>query len=157
MLLADQDRAQWDHAAITEGVSLVREALRRRPPGRFALMAAIAAVHAEAPSWQATDWGEIVGLYDLLVTIWPSPVVALNRAVAVGLAEGPDIGLAAIDALATEPQLASYSYLASARADFLRRLGRTTEARLSYEEALVFTENEVERDFLHRRLSQLEG
>ncbi len=88
-------------------------------------MAAIAAVHAEAPSWEATDWPEIVGLYDLLVQIWPSPVVALNRAVAVGLAEGPAAGLAALEALATEPLLATYSYLASARADFLRRLGRT--------------------------------
>ena len=99
------------------------------PPGRFALMAAIAAVHAEAPSWDTTDWGEIVGLYDLLVQLWPSPVVALNRAVAVGLAEGPEAGLAALDALAAEPLLATYSYLASARADFLRRLGRTDEAR----------------------------
>ena len=111
VLLADQDRAQWDRAAIDEGISLVRDALSGRPPGRFALMAAIAAVHAEAPSWQATDWAEIVGLYDLLVTIWPSPVVALNRAVAIGLAEGPDAGLVALDALAAEPLLASYSYL----------------------------------------------
>jgi RNA polymerase sigma factor (sigma-70 family) len=157
VLLADQDRAQWDHAAIDEGISLVRESLRRRPPGRFALMAAIAAVHAEAPSWQATDWREIVGLYDLLVTIWPSPVVALNRAVAVGLADGPDAGLAALDALSTEPLLAGYSYLASARADFLRRLGRTAEARVAYEEALVLNDNAVERGFLTNRLDELEG
>jgi RNA polymerase sigma factor (sigma-70 family) len=155
VLLADQDRAQWDRAAITEGINLVREALRRRPPGRFALMAAIAAVHAEAPSWLATDWQEIAGLYDLLVAIWPSPVVALNRAVAVGLAEGPDAGLAALDDLATEPLLAGYSYLASARADFLRRLGRTSEARVAYEEALFLNENAVEREFLANRLDEL--
>jgi RNA polymerase sigma factor (sigma-70 family) len=156
VLLADQDRAEWDHAAIGEGIPLVRDALRRRPPGRFALMAAIAAVHAEAPSWDATDWREIVGLYDLLVDIWPSPVVALNRAVAVGLAEGPAAGLVALDALATEPLLATYSYLASARADFLRRLGRTDEARIAYGEALLLSENEVERTFLAERLAQVD-
>ena len=156
VLLADQDRAQWDRAAIGEGVMLVREALRRRPPGRFALMAAIAAVHAEAPSWDATDWSEIVGLYDLLVEIWPSPVVALNRAVAIGLSDGPAAGLAALDAVATEPLLATYSYLASARADFLRRLGRTNEARNAYQEALLLSENVVERAFLADRLGQLE-
>jgi RNA polymerase sigma-70 factor (ECF subfamily) len=156
VLLADQDRSQWDRAAIEEGIPLVREALRRRPPGRFALMAAIAAVHAETPSWDATDWQEIVGLYDLLVEIWPSPVVALNRAVAVGLAEGPTAGLDALEALATEPLLATYSYLAAARADFLRRLGRTQEARDAYEEALLLSENAVERAFLAERLGQVE-
>jgi RNA polymerase sigma-70 factor, ECF subfamily len=156
LLLAEQDRVQWDRAAIREGIALVREALRRRPPGRFALMAAIAAVHAEAPTWQDTDWREVVGLYDLLVQIWPSPVVALNRAVAVGLADGPEAGLTALDDLAAEPQLAGYSYLAAARADFLRRLGRTGEARLCYEEALLLTENAVERDFLAGRVRQLD-
>ena len=156
VLLADQDRRQeWDRTAIAEGVALVREALRRRPPGRFALMAAIAAVHAEAPSWDATDWGEIVGLYDLLVQIWPSPVVALNRAVAVGLADGPAAGLEALDALAAEPALATYSYLSSARADFLHRLGREREAREAYEEALALSENAVERTFLSDRLARL--
>jgi RNA polymerase sigma-70 factor (ECF subfamily) len=157
VLLADQDRRQWDRSAIDEGISLVRQALRRRPPGRFALMAAIAAVHAEASCWQATDWREIVGLYDLLVTIWPSPVVALNRAVAIGLAEGPAAGLAALDALAAEPLLAGYSYMASARADFLRRLGRPAEARAAYEEALLLNENAVERGFLANRLAELES
>jgi predicted RNA polymerase sigma factor len=157
VLLADQDRSRWDHVAIGEGLELLREALRRRPPGRFALMAAIAAVHDEALSWDETDWGEIVGLYDLLVELWPSPVVALNRAVAVGLAVGPDAGLAALDALATEPLLMKYSYLASARADFLRRLGRTGEARVAYEEALLLCENEVERAFLVDRLSEVDG
>ncbi|MDQ6839573.1 MAG: sigma-70 family RNA polymerase sigma factor [Actinomycetota bacterium] len=155
VLLADQDRAAWDRAAITEGVGLVRRALACRPPGRFALMAAIAAVHAQSPSWEATDWSEIVGLYDLLVQIWPSPVVALNRAVAVGLAAGPEAGLAALDALATEPILAGYSYLAASRADFLRRLGHTAEARLAYEEAHLLSDNDVERAFLAGRLRQL--
>jgi RNA polymerase sigma factor (sigma-70 family) len=157
VLLADQDRAQWDQAAIAEGISLVRTALQRRPPGRFALMAAIAAVHAQAPSWDATDWREIVGLYDLLVQIWPSPVVALNHAVAVGLAEGPHAGLAALDALGTDPLLSTYSYLASARADFLRKLDRTSEARDAYEEALLLSENVVERAFLEERIGQLEA
>ena len=157
VLLADQDRSHWDHAAIREGITLVREALRQRRPGRFALMAAIAAVHSEAASWEATDWREIVGLYDLLVQIWPSPVVALNRAVAIGLAEGPVAGLAALDELATEPVLSTYSYLAAARADFLRRLGRTHEARLAYEEALLLSENVVEREFLANRLAEVGG
>ncbi|GAA5110551.1 RNA polymerase sigma factor [Pseudonocardia adelaidensis] len=156
VLLADQNRARWDHDAITEGVALVREALRRRPPGRFALMAAIAAVHDEADSWDATDWREIVGLYDLLVALWPSPVVALNRAVAVGFADGPAAGLDALDPLATEPQLAAYSYLAASRAEFLARLGRTRDARTAYEEALLLTENTIERDYLTQRLDQLQ-
>jgi RNA polymerase sigma-70 factor (ECF subfamily) len=155
LLLEEQDRSRWDAAAITEGVALVREALRRRPPGRFALQAAIAAVHAGAPRWEDTDWREIVALYDLLGDRWPSPVVALNRAVAVGLAEGPAAGLAELDRLAAEPQLARYGYLAAARADFLRRLGRADEARLAYEEALLLTENEVERRFLAERLAAL--
>jgi len=155
LLLEEQDRSRWDRAAIAEGAALVREALRRRPPGRFALQAAIAAVHAEAPTWSDTDWREIVALYDLLADRWPSPVVTLNRAVAVGLAEGPAAGLAALEPLGAEPQLARYGYLAAARADFLRRLGRADEARLAYEEALLLTENEVERRFLEGRLAAL--
>lgn len=157
VLLADQDRGAWDRAGIAEGIALVREALGRRPPGRFALMAAIAAVHAEAPTWQATDWAEIVGLYDVLVATWPSPVVALNRAVAVGFANGPQAGLNGLDALAAEPILAAYSYLASSRADFLRRLNRRGEARLAYQEALLLSENAVEREFLTARLGELDS
>jgi RNA polymerase sigma-70 factor (ECF subfamily) len=155
LLLADQDRTQWDRPAVAEGTALVREALRHRPPGRYALMAAIAAVHDEAPTWDDTDWRELVGLYDLLAASWPSPVVALNRAVAIGFADGPAAGLAELDTLAAEPQLAGYGYLAAARADFLRQLGRTAEARVAYEEALLLTENAVERDFLAGRLDQL--
>jgi RNA polymerase sigma-70 factor (ECF subfamily) len=157
VLLADQDRTQWDRAEIAEGVALVHEALRRRPPGRFALQAAIAAVHAEAPSWEATDWAELVGLYDALLEVWPSPVVALNRAVAVGFAFGPAAGLAELDTLSEEPMLATYGYLAASRADFLRRLGRDADARLAYEEALALTENAVERRFLEGRLAELRG
>jgi predicted RNA polymerase sigma factor len=156
VLLADQDRERWDHIAIGEGIALVREALGRRPPGRFALMAAIAAVHAKARSWAATDWGEIVGLYDLLVEIWPSPVVALNHAVAIGFSQGPVDGLAALDALGGEPVLATYSYFSSSRADFLRQLGRHGEARDAYEEALLLSENAVERAFLTDRLTEME-
>lgn len=156
LLLEEQDRSQWDRAAIAEGAALVREALRTRPPGRFALQAAIAAVHAEARRWEDTDWREVVALYDVLAQVWPSPVVALNRAVAVGMADGPAAGLAAVDALRDEPQLAGYSYTAAARADFLRRLGRIEEARTSYEEALLLTDNEVERAFLSGRLDALQ-
>lgn len=118
-------------------------------------MAAIAAVHAEAPSWEATDWREIVGLYDVLVTVWPSPVVALNRAVAIGFADGPESGLAALSELGDDPLIATYPYPAASRADFLRRLGRRDEASLAYQEALLLTENATERDFLARRLSGL--
>jgi RNA polymerase sigma-70 factor (ECF subfamily) len=118
-------------------------------------MAAIAAVHDEEPTFADTDWAEIVGLYDLLMRSWPSPVVALNRAVAVGFAAGPAAGLAALDELAASPELAGYGYLAASRADLLRRLGRTGEARLAYSEALLLTGNDVEREFLAARLDQL--
>ncbi len=155
LLLEEQDRARWDRAAIAEGVALVREALRARPPSRYALQAAIAAVHAESPTWEDTDWREVVALYDVLVRLWPSPVVALNRAVAVGFAAGPAAGLAALDALSAEPQLAGYGYLPAARADLLRRLGRVAEAREAYTEALLLTENAVERAFLGDRLRAL--
>jgi RNA polymerase sigma-70 factor (ECF subfamily) len=155
LLLAEQDRSRWDRSAISDGIDLVREALRGRPPSRYALQAAIAAVHADSPSWEVTDWAEVVALYGVLVDIWPSPVVALNRAVAIGFADGPAAGLAALDALADEPQLAGYGYLAAARADFLRRLGRTDQAREEYTEALHLTANEVERAFLERRLAEL--
>ena len=157
VLLADQDRALWDADAIAQGAALVREALQRRPLGRYPVMAAIAAVHSEAPSWAATDWPEIVGLYDVLLRLWPSPIVALNRAVAIGFAAGPAAGLAALDSLADEPQLAAYGYLASARAHFLAALGRSRDARLAYEEAVLLTENAAERDLLTRRAQHLDG
>ena len=156
LLLAEQDRARWDRAEIAEGVALAREAVGRRPPSRYALQAAIAAVHAEAPSWDQTDWERVVGLYDLLVAVWPSPVVALNRGVAVGFARGPAAGLAVLDELTAEPQLAGYGYLPSARAAFLARLGHAAAARIAYQEAILLTGNAVERDFLAARLADLD-
>ena len=155
VLLADQDRSRWDRAAIAEGTALTRESLRERPVSRFALEAAIAAVHAEAERTEDTDWTEIVALYTLLRQAAPSPVVDLNRAIAVGFAVGPQAGLAELDRLAGEPALAGYGYLAASRADFLRRLGRVAEARTAYEEALHLVENEVERRFLLGRLTSL--
>jgi RNA polymerase sigma-70 factor (ECF subfamily) len=157
LLLADQDRTAWDRSAIDEGLALVRLALAGRPTSRYALMAAIAAVHDAAPEWAVTDWAAIVRLYDTLHTVWPSPVVALNRAVAIGFADGAAAGLDALDALADEPQLAGYGYRAAARADLLRRLERTVEARLAYEEALALTSNLTERQFLEERLAGLPG
>ena len=157
VLLENQDRSKWDRQAIEEGVALLREALAARPPGRFALMAAIAAVHDESGSWSETDWHEILGLYDLLMERWPSPVVQLNRAIALGFAAGPAEGLAELDALGAEPQLARYPYLAAARGDFLARLGRLEEARVAFEEALILTDNDAERRFLRGRISELTG
>jgi RNA polymerase sigma-70 factor (ECF subfamily) len=155
VLLADQDRSRWDRAMIAEGTALVREALAGRPVSRHAVLAAIAAVHDEAPSWDETDWAEIVGLYDVLLARWPSPVVALNRAAALGFAEGPAAGLDALAPLAAEPRLAGYGYLAATRADLLRRLGRDEEAATAYDEALLLTGNAVEREFLARRRAAL--
>jgi RNA polymerase sigma-70 factor (ECF subfamily) len=155
LLLDQQDRTTWDTQQIAQGLELVRRSLRP-DAGRYALQAAIAAVHAESPSYQETDWREVVGLYDLLLRRWPSPVVRLNRAVAVGMAAGPQAGLDALEPLGGEPALATYRYLPAARADFLRRLGRYDEARTSYEEALLLTDNAVERRFLAERLSDLE-
>ncbi len=155
LLLAEQDRDRWDRAGIAEGLALVREGVRGRPPSRYGLQAAIAAVHAEAPSWDETDWAEVVELYDLLATVWPSPVVALNRAIAVGFARGPAAGLAELAPLATEPQLAGYGYLPAARAAFLADLGLTEQARTAYEEAILLTGNAVEREFLVDRLAAL--
>jgi RNA polymerase sigma-70 factor (ECF subfamily) len=157
VLLAGQDRTRWDRAEIGEGLALIRAALEQRPPTRYALMAAIAAVHAAAPRREATDWQQISGLYDALIQTWPSPVVALNRAIALGEARGPQTGLAALDQLATEPQLAGYHCLPAARAEFLRRLHRTGDARLACQEARLLTDNPVEQDFLTRRISELGG
>ena len=156
VLLADQDRSSWDHVAIAEGVALVTEALTPRPPGRFALMAAIAAIHDESPSWAETDWDAILALYDLLRAAWPTPVVELNRAIALGFAVGSEAGLAELDSLAADPRLARYPYLAAARADFLMRLGRPADARIAYDEALILTDNEVEREFLAARALALD-
>ncbi len=154
LLLEEQDRSRWDRRSVAEGVALVREALRSRPPSRYALQAAIEAVHAEAPSWSDTDWGEVLALYGVLCSVWPSPVVALNRAVALALARGPAAGLAAVDALSGDPQLAGYPYLPATRADLLRRLGRRNEAGAAYRQALALTSNEAERRFLQARIEE---
>jgi len=157
VLLADQDRGLWRRDQVEEGAALLAQALGGPEPHRYAVEAAIAAVHAEAPTWENTDWDEIVGLYDVLLARWPSPVVALNRAVALGLRDGPRAGLAALDAVAGESALAGYGYLSAARADFLRRLGLWAAARAAYEEALVLTANASERRFLEERLRDVEG
>ena len=157
LVLADQDRGAWDHGEISEGLTLARQALQRRPYTRYPLMAAIAATHATAPRFEATDWAQILALYDQLAAIWPSPIVALNRAVALGQARGPAAGLAALDALAAEPQLTGYHYLPAARAEYLRRLGRLGEARLAYDEALLLAGNTTERDYLTARRAGLDA
>ena len=158
LVLADQDRAAWDHGEISEGLTLARQALRHRPCTRYPLMAAIAATHATAPRFEATDWAQILALYDQLTAIWPSPIVALNRAIALGQARGPGAGLAALDALdalAAEPQLTGYHYLPAARAEYLRQLYRIDEARLAYDEALLLASNTTERDYLATRRAGL--
>jgi RNA polymerase sigma-70 factor (ECF subfamily) len=155
-LLSEQDRATWDRALIAEGSALLTRALGRRPPTRYAVEAAIAAVHAEAPAWADTDWPQIVALYDVLRALWPgSSVVALNRAAAIGFRDGPQAGLDALEPLLADPSLAGYGYLAAARADFLRRLSRCAEAADAYEEALALTANPAERDFLESRLAEV--
>ncbi|WP_188189750.1 RNA polymerase sigma factor [Nonomuraea sp. SYSU D8015] len=154
VLLPDQDRTRWDTRQIAEGTALLAESLRQAPT-RYSVQAAIAAVHAEAATWEDTDWTEIVGLYDVLRRLWPSPVVELNRAVAIGFRDGPRAGLAALAPLLDEPALATYGYLSAARADFLRRLGRWQEATAAYEEALAMTDNHVERVFLTGRLEEV--
>jgi RNA polymerase sigma-70 factor (ECF subfamily) len=154
-LLADQDRERWDRAAIEEGHQLVVGALRGGRPGRFALQAAIAALHATAPSYAETDWPQVLSLYDELLRVWPSPVVALNRAVAVAMVDGPAAGLAQLDELDRDGRLAAYRYLPAARADLLRQLGRTGEAVAAYRSALNLTDNAAEQAFLQGRLTEL--
>ncbi|MBV9483573.1 MAG: RNA polymerase subunit sigma-24, partial [Acidobacteria bacterium] len=155
ILLEDQDRALWNREQIAEGVALVDKALQSRRFGAYTLQAAIAAIHAEAESSAATDWRKIVALYDHLVRIQPSPVVQLNRAVAIAMRDGPEAGLPHIDALLEHGELANYYLAHSARADMYRRLGRTDEARASYEQALALTQQGPERQFLQERIRQL--
>ena len=155
VLLDEQDRARWDRELIAEGSAMVERALRSRRFGPYTLQAAIAAVHAEAASADATDWAQIVGLYDVLARADPSPVVELNRAAAVAMRDGPAAGLALIDAILARGDLDDYHLAHSARADLCRRLGRTAEARASYGRALALTRQEPERRFLERRLAEL--
>lgn len=155
ILLENQDRALWNREQIAEGVALVEKALSSRRFGAYTLQAAIAAVHAEAESAAATDWRQIVALYNHLVRIQPSPVVYLNRAVAIAMRDGPEAGLAHINAVLERGELASYYLAHAARADLYRRLGRTDEARADYEKALALTQQEPERQFLQRRIREL--
>jgi RNA polymerase sigma-70 factor (ECF subfamily) len=155
ILLENQDRSLWNREQIAEGVALVEKALSSRRFGAYTLQAAIAAVHAEAESTAATDWRQIVALYNQLVRIHPSPVAHLNRAVAIAMRDGPEAGLAHIEAILEQGELANYYLAHSARADMYRRLGRTAEARSSYEKALALTQQEPERQFLQERIRQL--
>jgi RNA polymerase sigma-70 factor (ECF subfamily) len=155
VLLSDQDRSLWNRDQIAEGSALVEKALISRRFGAYTLQAAIAAVHAEAPRADATDWSEIVGLYDVLLRFDPSPVVELNRAVAVTMCDGPAAGLALIDAILARGDLRDYHLAHAAHADLCRRLGRTAQARVSYQRALALARQEPERRFLERRLAGL--
>jgi len=155
VLLEDQDRSLWNREYIKEGLALVQRALSSRRFGSYTLQAAIAAVHAEASSAAGTDWTQIVGLYDVLMRAEPSPVVELNRAVAVAMRDSPAAGLSLIDAILARGDLGNYHLAHAARADLCRRLGRIAEARASYERALSLTEQEPERRFLERRLAEL--
>jgi len=155
ILLENQDRSLWNRDQIAEGVALVEKALNSRRFGSYTLQAAIASVHAEAKSSAATDWRQIVALYNQLLRIQPSPVVHLNRAVAIAMRDGPEAGLTHIDAVLEHGELANYYLAHAARADLCRRLGRTAEARSSYEKALALTQQEPERQFLQERIRQL--
>jgi RNA polymerase sigma-70 factor (ECF subfamily) len=155
ILLEDQDRSLWERGLITEGVALVERSLASRRFGAYTLQAAIAAIHAEAPSSAGTDWAQIVALYDLLVRIEPSPVVELNRAVAVAMLDGPAAGLALVDEILGRGELSDYHLAYAARAELCRRLGRREDARASYERAIAIARQEPELRFLQRRLDAL--
>ncbi len=154
LVLEDQDRSAWDSTAIAQGRDLVVGAFRTGRAGRYALQAAIASLHATAPSYAETDWPQVVRLYDDLLTVWPSPVVALNRAVAVSMVGGPRAALDEVEALERDGRLAGYHYLPAVRADLLRRLGRHDEAAGAYRAALALADNEAEREFLAARLAE---
>jgi RNA polymerase sigma-70 factor (ECF subfamily) len=155
--LEEQDRSRWNRELISEGVALVEQALGSRRFGLYSIQAAIAAVHAEAPSTAGTDWNEVVGLYDALLAMDASPVIELNRAVAVGMRDGPADGLALIDGILKRGDLAGYHLAHAARADLCRRLGRGAEARVSYEKALELSRQEPEKRFLRRRIAEIAG
>ena len=155
MTLEDQDRARWERGEIDEAIGLLERALRMGHVGPYQLQAAIAACHADAADAAATDWVEIAALYTRLAKVMPSPVVELNRAVAVAMADGPAAGLALVEALAAAPALRDYHLLHATRADLLRRLGRRPEAAESYRRALALAGSDAERRFLARRLAEV--
>jgi RNA polymerase sigma-70 factor (ECF subfamily) len=157
ILLEDQDRSLWDQSLIAEGRALVQRAFAGGLVGAYTLQAAIAAAHAQAPSAAATDWRQIVALYDVLWRANPSPVVELNRAVAVAMRDGPAAGLALVDGILARGELVDYHLAHSARADLCRRLGHSARARAAYQKALELTHQEPERRFLMRRLAELDG
>lgn len=157
VLLSEQDRSLWNREQIAEGVELVRQSLGSRRFGPYTLQAAIAAVHAQAPTAEATEWAEIVRLYDLLSGAYTTPIVELNRAVAVAMRDGPEAGLALVEAILNRGDLQDYHLAHSARADLCRRLGRLDDARLAYQQALALTRLEPERRFLERRLAEVGG
>ncbi len=155
VLLEQQDRSLWNQTQISEGIAFVERALSSKRIGPYTLQAAIAAVHAEASSAEQTDWTQIVALYDVLLRVEPSPIIQLNRAVAVAMRDGPATGLELVDALLARGELAQYHLAHAARADFCRRLGRNADARVSYQHALAFAKQEPERRFLEKRMSEL--
>lgn len=155
LLLEEQDRSVWDQEAIEEGHRLVLDALRGGNPGRFALQAAIAALHATARRYEDTDWPQIITLYDALMRVWPSPVVALNRAIALAMVLGPAVGLSEIEELESDGRLEGYRYLPATKADLLRRLDRREEAAEAYKAAIALADNEAERAFLTQRLAEV--
>jgi len=155
VLLEDQDRSLWNRELIAEGKALLARGMAQEPIGPFAIQAAIAAVHADAPSTAATDWGQIVLLYDLLSRAAPSPIVELNRAVAVAMRDGPETGLQLIEDLLARGDLAGYHLAHAARADLLRRMGKMAQARVSYQQSLGLARQDPERRFLERRIAEL--
>jgi RNA polymerase sigma-70 factor (ECF subfamily) len=153
--LEEQDRSRWNRAQIARGAQLVQQALRARPFGPYAVQAAIAALHAQAPRAEDTDWRQIAALYGVLADMTPSPVIALNRAVAIAMADGLERGLALVELLANHKELGRYHLLPAARADLLRRLGRRDEAAIHYRAALELVTNQAERRYLQRRLREV--
>jgi predicted RNA polymerase sigma factor len=155
LLLEEQDRSLWDRAAMAEAAELIVGALRSGQPGRYVLQAAIASLYAEAPSFEETDWPQVLALYDRLLDVWPSPVVALNRTVPLAMVLGPAAALSDVEALESERQLVGYQYLPAVKADLLVRLGRPEQAATAYEQALELTKNAAERAFLSGRIASL--
>jgi len=152
--LEDQDRSAWDRAALAEADALITGCLRAGPPGRYVLQAAIAALYAEPPSYAETDWPQILTLYDRLLAVWPSPVVALNRTVPLAMVADPGAALTEVEHLEQDERLSGYHYLPAIKADLLRRLGRTREAAAAYRQAAALTANEAERAYLNQQTTK---